>query len=369
MFFRLLKFCLSLSFLLCFKIHSETLILQSSDQHSSYKKIQGFLTSIEVLYRDFKEKHPDGSVVLIINGDFSSFNKYSKFSWDKGNFGYSILSQLAEKYSIVYTFGNHDAFDWKDSQLFLDQMNLLKTSGVNLIVENIDLHSKYENLFSPYVDIPLSSKYKMRIIGYTLPRRKEKDLEKFQYNGPKIIQSINAINLEPALKSAERDYKVLTVAVSMHLGAKKVNRFFNHLAPDLTNKLNLMFAGHDHKQKIERLNNTFIIDSKAHFNFSKVLLDDYGEVRSVKFFDEKAQKKLNGSFDKESLESDLIDQTIKFLNIRKKRKKKLYAVPSPIPLINIPKKEREKTVRALNLKKNHKPHCIKVFYGKQSVNF
>lgn len=357
-FFRL-QLCFLLLFLTALKTHSETLILQSSDQHSSYKKMESFLAGIEVLYRSFKEKNPNGAVVLIINGDFSSLDKNSKLPPDKGGFGHFILSQLAKKYSLVYTFGNHDAFDWNDSGLFLDQMTLLKENGVHLVVENTDFYPEYKNLFQPYVDIPLSSDHKMRIIGWTLPKRKKDFLKKFHYKGPQVIDKIRSIHLEQLLREAHNQPDISAVSLSFHLGVSRIKPLIFSLPSELKSKLSVVFAGDDHKQIIEKIHGAYLVDSAAYFNFSQVLLDDEGRVLSIDFFDGPAQEKLSQSLKKDSLENSLINQTRRILDLKKPLRKKKK---KPVATANIPKKQRAEAV----IKKDFKPPCLKVFKGNKT---
>ena len=361
--FKAFIFCQLISCLLCFSAHSEILILQSSDQHSSYKKIPNFLASVEVLYREFKEKHPQGPVVLIINGDFSSLDSHSETQWDKGDFGYEILSQLAKKYSIIYTFGNHDAFDWNDSQLFLHQMTLLKQAGVNLVVANADFHPDYKNLFSPYIDLVLKKDQIIRFIGYTLPSRKRDALLKFQHKGPQVIDQINSINMAVPLANANEQKDIVAVVMSMHLGILKVKSAVSNLLPHLRDKLKLVFAGHDHKYKFDRVENTQIVDSNAYFNFSQVILDDKGNIVSTEFFNARSQAVLAGLVKPASLESHLIQQTREFLSLKQKRKKKFR---SSAVSVTIPRKQYPSIIQqtqSLN-RENKRPRCIKMFQGK-----
>ena len=222
LFFKRFSFCYLFFWFFCFSVVSETLIIQSSDQHSSYKKMINFLASIEALYRDFKDKHPQGSVALVINGDFSSRETHSKIQGDKGDFGYEILGQLAKKYSVIYTFGNHDAFDWNDSQLFLDQMNLLKHAGVNLIVSNVRFFPEHEGLFNSYVDLVLKKGQALRFVGYTLPYRKKDALLKFQHKGPKVIDRLTSIDMAGPLQDANTEQEITAVIMSLHLGLSKL---------------------------------------------------------------------------------------------------------------------------------------------------
>ena len=324
MFYRFLALQI-LSCFFCLFAYSETLIIQSSDQHSSYKKMLNFLASIEALSSEFKSHYPEGQVALVINGDVSSYDKYSIYSLDRGHLIYETLSRLAENYFVVYTFGNHDAFDWNDSKLFLEQMLLLKRSGVNLVVGNADFYPEYADLFARHVDLVNSSGRIIRFIGYTLPHgRKQNKLQKFQRRGPKVIEKIKGINMNIPLKKANKQHKITSVVISMHLGVSKVKWFVSNLNFSVSRKLKLVFAGHDHQQEMTQIKNTHIIDSGAYFSFSAVLLDDKGEVLSKRFFDEDSQKNRVSSMSANSLEAQLAKHVQeRLLDLKKSRKVKI----------------------------------------------
>ncbi|MCZ0932781.1 MAG: metallophosphoesterase [Oligoflexia bacterium] len=363
MFFKLFAFFQLFGCFFCFPAFSETLILQSSDQHSSYKKMLNFLAVIEVLSSEFRSQYPEGKVALVINGDVSSYDRYSINSWDRGQLIYDTLSKLAKKYFVVYTFGNHDAFDWNDSQLFLDQMLLLKGGGVNLVVGNADFYPEYADLFDQQADLVNSSGKIIRFIGYTLPYgRQQNKLQKFQKRGPKIIEKIKGINMNIPLKAASKQSKVVSVVVSMHLGISKAKWLVSDLSLSAGRKLKLLFAGHDHQQEMTRIKQVHIIDSGAYFSFSAVLLDDRGEVLSKKFFDEGSQKDRADLMDTNSLEAQLIKKAkgslLNLTNLRKKRREK---APSPLRAGSVPIQGARKQTR------DYQSPCVKSFRKKRAV--
>ena len=354
-----------LSCFFCLLVYSETLIIQSSDQHSSYKKMLNFLAAIEVLSSQFKKKHPEGRIALVINGDVSSYTKNSWESLDRGQLIYEVLSQLAKKYFVVYTFGNHDAFDWNDSRLFLDQAILLKEGGVNLVTANADFYLEYQNLFRSHADLVSPSGTIIRFIGYTLSSSKKPDrLEKFQRRGPKIIENIKGINLNLPLREANRQRSIKSVVVSMHMGLSKAKTSVSQLDPSLGKKLKLVFAGHDHKQEMIKFNQVQIIDSGAYFSFSAVLLSDRGQVLSKEFFNEDSQKNIAGFVDENSLEAQLIEQAkeviSELMRLKKPRRKKAIASLKGGSLTGAQGAQKKTKERKLR--------CIRIFQKRRAVN-
>ena len=324
-----------------------------------------FLGSIEVLSSQFKSQYPAGKIVIVVNGDVSSYARYSLESLDRGHLIYKTLSQLARKYFIVYTFGNHDAFDWDDSQLFLEQMYLLKRGGVNLVVGNVNFYSKYEDLFEPYVDLINPSGKITRFIGYTLPYyNKQNKLEKFQRRGPKIIKEINGINMGISLKKANRQRKINSVVISMHIGISKAKSFVSQLKPSSEKKLKLVFAGHDHQKEMSKINKVQLIDSGAYFHFSAVILNDRGRLLFKKFYPHELQKDMAEHLNSKSLEAHLIDQAeerlLDLVNLKKTKGKKIFKTS--------PKRSSPDPDRAGQITENNKPRCIKVFQGGKHLN-
>lgn len=321
--------CLSFAF----SAFGELLIIQSSDQHSSYSRLPDFLASIEVISRQFREKHPNGTEILLINGDFSSqlefwsdrdrsrfldFQDYNPLAAEeKGDFAYKILSRLARKYIVLYTFGNHDAFDWRDSGLFLKQMLRLKRAGVLLLAANVDFYSEYSELFFPYVDIAGAQNKNIRFAGFTLPNSREKRVAGPKVKGPAVIRDILPIKgpLSEIIQSSGQDSQVSALILGFHLGLHKTSQIFDQVEEENTEKVSLIFAGHDHRiSKGLYIHKTPIIDSGAFFDFSAVTLDDYGQrVLKKRFFNRFSQRILARKMKTGSLEHDLIRETTAFI--------------------------------------------------------
>ena len=326
-----------------------------------------FLASIEVISRDFKQKYPDGKLAIVINGDVSSYARYSLESLDRGHLVYKTLSQLAEKYFVVYTFGNHDAFDWDDSELFLEQSLLLKEAGVHLVVGNVDFYPEYADLFEAYADLENPSGKIIRFLGYTLPYgRKQNKLERFQRRSPKVIERIRGINMNIPLKKINQISQINSVVVAFHLGISKVKWHVSNVNPDINKKLKLVFAGHDHYQEMKKINNIHVIDSGAYFSFSTVLLSDRGKVLSKNFFNEESQKYKRDFMDKDSLEAWLIDlaerELSELVKLRKtSRGKKLSRKRARYGLTRTEYNDQ----RRQESSKDKKQRCIKIFKSKK----
>lgn len=356
--FRFLLFC-KYCFLICFFnffAYGEILIIQSSDQHSSYRRLPQFLRSIEILSRDFQEEYPKGQLILLINGDFSAHDNNFWIKKEKGNFGYEILSQLAQKYLVLYTFGNHDAFDWKDSRLFLDQMTKLKESGAHLLAANVSFHPDYQYLFNSFVDIPLSKNRMIRFSGFTFPYLKENLFLK-KLKGPKVISDITHIKkaLSEIIDEANNDSNVHALILGMHLATRQVKSIISKLGPGEKRKLNIVFAAHDHKHLFVTDGQTHIIDSGSYFDFSAIILNDRGRVVSKTFFDQASQEAIFKSkgIKEDGLESQLIQRTREYMEDISVLKRKKAAL----------KRERRLKRRFFNNSRTmNKSLCFRTFH-------
>ena len=304
-----IKKTLIIACLFSFFSYGQVLVIQSSDHHSSYGRMSDFLASLEVLSRKFKKDHPKGKIVLFINGDFSSSNEVSNN--DQANFDYDILSQLAEKYIIFYVFGNHDSFDWRDAhQLFISQMKKLKQAGVHLLATNVSFYSEHQDLFEPFFDISLEKNKKIRFAGFALPKTQQYRFFREQGSDQRIIRKIEDIPdaIDSLAKEVNQQEDIISLVVGMHLGFRRVKKIVSKLDGEIRKKIKVIFAAHDHAQKIFKIDNTQIIDSKDRFNFSKVVLNENGELVFKKFFDEQSQREIMVKMDRSSLEAQLIIQ-------------------------------------------------------------
>jgi len=314
--------------------HSEILIIQSSDQHSSYSRWPHFLASVEILSRKFKNKYPEGQVIIVINGDLSSQIKFwskeekQKFlnnkgrnllaEKDKGTLSYELLADLARKHTVLYTFGNHDAFDWQDSQLFLDQMNILKESGVHILAANVKFASNYQHLFQPFIDIQTSHNKTIRFMGFTLPNNSKNNWAA-DHNaiGPSVILNIlNSNQLLKTIRAASKSPKVHSLVLSFHMGFNSLQKIFSNAPPRDIKNIKLIISGHDHipvAQKM-KLKQSLLIGAGAYFNFSTILLDYNGNVKKTEFFTSHDSKQHSHLVNKYSLEYTLIQRAKLFVH-------------------------------------------------------
>ena len=336
---KFLVFCfLSLS---C-AVQAKTLVIQSSDQHNNYTRFPNFLASIEVVSRKFKQKYPkSGKPILIINGDFTSHPRYwpkeSKNYFqilddenniidseniafeDKGDIAYKILAKLAKKYTVIYTFGNHDSFDWEDPKVFLRQMEILSRAGVHILAANVALHKEYKGLITPYVDLELSPGNVTRFVGFSLPYDKKKVERRISKNAPFAVKELldTKGKLKEIIRYTNADKAIQSLVLIFHLGFLSTKGMLNNLiVNDKYGKIEAIFAGHDHrifKDKLSR--NTSIIDSGSYFEFSILTLDKNGkEIQSsYDLFRLNRQEELASQLDEGSLEAGLIKKLKNFI--------------------------------------------------------
>jgi 2',3'-cyclic-nucleotide 2'-phosphodiesterase (5'-nucleotidase family) len=186
---RLLTLIFGYHFILaaCF---SQILILESSDHHSDYGRMGNWIKTISKVSREFKTRHPDGTVILVVNGDFVG----ARGTWtrlpqkpglenDHGRLGYEVLSLLAQDAEIILTPGNHEEFDWAirggsysiGHELFLRHhrdfaaaMENLKERPFRMTAANVVPGADGKELFEPFTDVPLRSGGSVRFVGLLL---------------------------------------------------------------------------------------------------------------------------------------------------------------------------------------------------------
>lgn len=293
--FKLLSTLICLTFsVFGFCIQAQTLIIQSSDNHSKYQRIEDFIVSSYELIDDFKKRHPQGDVVFFFNGDFSGASKYT--AKDFGNIGYELLERLARQYTVLYTFGNHEAFDWiiqgVADDLFFRQLNRLHKAGVQLIAENILAKDRTQRLFVPHFDLQQVDGSILRFRGYAL----ESLFDKVNSNEHQIkeileIESYQKAFLRIKEKKAKKvkSNKVVKYILGFHDSHSHIMKAIQEAPPVVKNLVTLAFSAHDHEVHKNIIGNTTIIDSGSNFDFSAVELDKQGRLVSHLFLDNEKQ--------------------------------------------------------------------------------
>lgn len=275
---------------------AELLIIQSSDNHSKYKRIDSFIKSTHKLIEDFKAKYPNGEVVFNFNGDYSGASSFSNFKGDKGKLGLELMGALAKEHTVLFTFGNHEAFDWLvdgiADDLFYEHLKYLDEKGVISLGSNTKLKERSQKYFKDKYDHYIGQNHKVRFLGLQLETFYEKVPN---HNGNEVGEVLEVDGYEATLKREivkAKEAGVQSLVASYHdtFGkVVKVTKKINDLLPSSL-KIPVSFAAHDHvvdKTVIGEATN--IIDSGSNFDFSAVVLNNDGVFVSHEFFDKEKQ--------------------------------------------------------------------------------
>lgn len=260
-------------------------LIQWTDVHSTLETISRQIYAIDQAAQEFKEKNPDGEVVVYIIGDFTSINVYVD---DEGWFSIEAMKLLRERgYTVLFTPGNHDAFDWVskpgDIQLFIDQMNKIKSWGVKILAENFTGRT-------PLLDSLLTSSYHLEtvepvthIVGLTLDRLIEHS-NLYEEEARALFSDIENYNQTLRRILPEMNRKgIKTVILGVHDSHEKVS----HIAkdPDVTEnfgiRVPLMMAAHDHLVASYKAGDTVISDAGSEGSFNVIDISEKGEISGV----------------------------------------------------------------------------------------
>ncbi len=271
------------------------LILESSDQHSSYDQIARFVREIYQQRRQFLEKHPKDKVVLVINGDFSGL---SEFAIDDGNFNYEMLTRLAHDFELVVNIGNHEGFDWDGAdgnRLFLAQNSKLvreisRVQEKPFFLTNANLPPGPEGtgLVRPFRDIPLAEGKSVRFVGLVL----RDFFKRSNYGVGKTPRIFSGKVLDPVetslaqLRNAQKD-GVATVVLTAHDGYTNLSLDLEEIKKRIAREsvplslLPVAFAAHDHLRYQGKVGDTVLLDAGHGYSFHSVILNNEGEVVEV----------------------------------------------------------------------------------------
>lgn len=273
---------------------AQVLIIQSSDNHSKYQHIEDFVRSTEIIMQDFKMKHPTGQIVFVFNGDYSGASKYT--GQDLGDRGYQLLHRLAQDYPVLFTFGNHEAFDWINQgiadDLFHRQMKQLHANGVTLLVRNAIAKPQTQKLFTKHFDLTMPQGTTLRFSGLTL----EELLEKVNSRDKQVkeIYSVRSYQqeLRDIIAESETSKGRIKHIVAFHDSQKHTLLAMNEAPEKIREHIPLVFSAHDHQVHVDQVGKTTVIDSGSNFEFSTIELDTNGEIRSHEFFPHLRQQEL-----------------------------------------------------------------------------
>lgn len=275
-------------------------LFQLTDGHSPLRTIISQMRRIHQMAEEFKQENPEGEVVIYIIGDFTAINPDVD---DKGWLSLEAIRLLKRQgYTVLFTPGNHDAFDWieepDDIQLFIDQMKQMKDWGVKILAENLTGRT-------PLLDSLLSPSYHLKtvepethIVGLTheglinhsnlyeeAAQVLFTDIESYSQTLTRILPKM-------------RRQGVKTVMLGIHDGYKNVSNFAKgqNLIKDSEIETPLMMAAHDHLVASDKVGETLISDAGSLGSFTAIDISNTGKVlriRHVSVFSE-ARRYVNG---------------------------------------------------------------------------
>ena len=272
---------------LALSTHAGTLIVESSDQHASYDRLETFVQHVNALADDYKRRDPTGKIVLLFNGDFTGSSTWSR--GDRGWLAYRVLQELSQKYQLVFVPGNHDGLDWGKhaggNELFTEQLKALKNAGVPVLAANLKPGKDGRAIFSGHYDVTDSSGEKTRFVGLAL-----EDLFKQSNYQPdarvkpiaKEIPSVQAITTE--LTQAKKD-GIRRMVLSFHESTKKTKAILEQITPlakSLGIEIPVVFTAHDHLPVSEKVGDMHLANGGADFNFATVEFGQRGAVSEVR---------------------------------------------------------------------------------------
>lgn len=265
----------------CFAVQAQVRLIQLSDAHSSLKTISDQLKAIDFLAQDFLLKNPKGEVVIYILGDFTSINSYSRA--DGGWLSYKALKILKDKgYTVLFTPGNHDAFDWSISvsgaELFIQQMAKLNEWGIPILSANMH---KPTSLLKGY----LSESYPLRtikksthIVGLTLDRFLPKS-NLPRGNVPQLFETV--LGYEETMTNLVTDLRsqnVQQIIAGIHQGHKGLRKLAEFTHKNDLKEVSLYMGGDDHKVAAYTQNDIMIADAGAYGSFNVIDIARNGNI-------------------------------------------------------------------------------------------
>ncbi|MCY4512394.1 MAG: 5'-nucleotidase C-terminal domain-containing protein [Bdellovibrionales bacterium] len=261
------------------------LLIQWTDAHSTLHTMSRQIYAIDQMAQEFKAQHPDGEVVVYIIGDFTSINAYVD---DEGWLSIRAIKLLRKRgYTVLFTPGNHDAFDWVgkpgDIKLFIDQMQKIQKWGVKILAENLTGRSLLMDSF-------LSSSYPLEtvkpvthIVGLTLSRlinhsNLYEEEARILFNGVENYnQTLERVLPEMRRKGVER---VILGVHDSHIKVSDIARDQDFLQI-FGIEIPVMMAAHDHLVASYKVGETFILDAGSYGSFNVIDISENGEASNI----------------------------------------------------------------------------------------
>lgn len=250
-------------------------ILQWSDAHSTLDTSLQQLLLIDHLSKEFIQQNPDGEVVVLVNGDFTSINHLSEE--ESGWLTLKSLELLKQKgYTVLFVPGNHDAFDWTEyldgAELFFQQMSYLHSLGIPILASNIiNPRDPLKNFISKSYRLN-TLKPETHIVGMTLDMLPQKA----NLSDAALLRLMDRVadydeTLDSILPKLKKD-KVENIILAVHQGHKKLFRLaeaFHNSKPRISHYL----GGDDHVVAAYPVKSAWVSDSGSHGSINVIDLN------------------------------------------------------------------------------------------------
>lgn len=266
--------------------HAQVRLIQLTDSHSIIENWAKTMVAIDKEAGDFLVRHPRGEVIIHVIGDFTSISPYNASEGGWSSFeGLKLLRQRG--HTILFTPGNHDGFDWtvkiEGTQLFLEQMNLLKQWGVEILASNLRRPTKALSKL-------LSESYPLRtingnahILGMTIPTIMSKSnlnektakllfrrTESYEESFNKLLPDLEKKGVDKVFFGIHQGYKKLIKQIPLIQRIKEAN--------ELTIRIPLIMGAHDHQVAALKKSGILFSNAGSHNSFSVIDINREGEI-------------------------------------------------------------------------------------------
>ncbi|MBY0369249.1 metallophosphoesterase [bacterium] len=259
-------------------------ILVIPDFHMQLPRLATLVKMISKSRRKFQAQYPNGTFVVVFNGDdnadthWTSFKELNGMTSDYGDIVNDVKAELSHTMRVIDVVGNHD-FDYVKllgdgwHKLYYEQKMRLQQKialirpeePYRILGANLDLGEFGEPLFAPHADITLKSGKRIRVAGMVFD--KFRSGSNYDWDSPfqlftgvrKMENTGRAILRQAATEGIEQ------VVFAVHDGilkgrpvAEALDRYQQELAShtavnrrikDITHKIWLF--GHEHERHVE----------------------------------------------------------------------------------------------------------------------
>lgn len=277
------------------------LILQSSDHHGEYTRIEAYLRKSLMLRENFLKKHPNGQIVHVFNGDIVGHNLWTRD--DHGYLGYEMMAALSQIDSqgrdhIVATLGNHDFFDWlgaRGNKQFIDQTRELRSDfrpghTFRWNVANLRPTPAAADFITSHQDV-VTPQGSLRFVGVVLDEFFEAS-RYAQFAEPRLFESVqlSLSSIQHEIRRAAAD-GVAKLVVVAHNSFRKIpplreaiDEWKKSAGLKIDVEIPLYIAAHDHQHHNRRRGEAWFVDSGRSYDFTAIEMDDQFNVLSAQGF-------------------------------------------------------------------------------------